>query len=156
MSTPPSPDTPLYTIGTAARMLGVSIHTLRLYERRGLVIPHHAASSQRRYSGRDIERIQCIRDTINVDKISIEGIRRILSLVPCWAIMRCPEPQRESCSAYTGQADPCWQSKCKGGHCLPLDCRTCTVYVNYGECHAIKMKLRELLPATLSTLETVT
>lgn len=50
MNKPTSQDTPLYPIGTAARMLGVSVHTLRMYERKGLIIPHHAESNQRLYT----------------------------------------------------------------------------------------------------------
>ncbi|HMK37910.1 MAG TPA: MerR family transcriptional regulator [Bacteroidota bacterium] len=138
-------DTPLYPIGTAARMLGVSVHTLRLYERKGLILPHHAPSSQRLYTDRDIERVRCIRRAINMDKISIEGIRRVLSLLPCWMIIGCPKAQRAGCSAYAGESGPCWQSNRKGAHCLGLECRACRVYTEFGECHTIKRKLQELL-----------
>jgi MerR family transcriptional regulator/heat shock protein HspR len=154
MSRTTSTNTPLYPIGTAARILGVSIHTLRMYERKGLIIPHHAQSNQRLYTDRDIERLRCIRSAINVDKISIEGIRRVLSLVPCWLIINCPEPQRTGCSAYTGQMEPCWQAKRKGEYCLPLDCRECTVYTEFGECHKIKLKLQELLRPNSSNSRT--
>lgn len=150
-----SPDKPLYPIGTAARMLGVSVHTLRMYERKGLIIPHHAESNQRLYTDRDIERLHCIRNAINVDKISIEGIRRVLALVPYWLVINCPEAQRPGCTAFTGQMDPCWQSKQKGEHCLPLDCRECTVYTEFGECHKIKLKLQELMRPAISNSETV-
>ena len=145
MDRPTTQDTPLYPIGTAARMLGVSIHTLRMYERKGLILPHHAPSNQRLYTDRDIARVRCIRDAINVDKISIEGIRRVLSLLPCWLIINCPEGERTGCSSYAGGSGPCWHSKGKGTHCLSLQCRECTVYTEFGECHKIKMKLQELL-----------
>ena len=154
MSRTTSTNIPLYPIGTAARILGVSIHTLRMYERKGLIIPHHAQSNQRLYTDRDIERLRCIRSAINVDKISIEGIRRVLSLVPCWLIINCPEPQRTACSAYTGQREPCWQANRKGEHCLPLDCRECPVYTEFGDCHQIKQKLQELLRPISSKSET--
>ena len=155
MNKPALQDKPLYPIGTAARMLGVSVHTLRMYERKGLIIPHHAESHQRLYSDRDIERLHCIRNAINADKISIEGIRRVLALVPCWLVINCPEAQRTGCTAFTGQTDPCWQSKHKGEHCLPLDCRECTVYTEYGECHTIKRKLLELMRPDISKGGTV-
>jgi len=74
---------PLFTISTAADPLGISLHTLRMYEREGLIIPHKKKSGQRLYSRYDIERIECIRAAINVDKISISGIKCILSLVSC-------------------------------------------------------------------------
>ena len=49
---------PLYPIGTAARMLNVSVHTLRLYEREGLILPHRKDTGHRLYSNADIERVQ--------------------------------------------------------------------------------------------------
>jgi hypothetical protein len=33
-------DQPVYTIGIVAKLLGISIPTLRMYEREGLIIPH--------------------------------------------------------------------------------------------------------------------
>src|SRR5512139_4055648 len=52
---------PLYTIGTAARILGISVHTIRMYERNGLIVPHKTDSRQKRYAESDIERLHCIR-----------------------------------------------------------------------------------------------
>lgn len=39
MQTTPPDDTPLYSIGTAARMLGISVHTLRMYDREHCAAP---------------------------------------------------------------------------------------------------------------------
>ena len=63
-------DEPKYTISMAAKLSGISIHTLRMYEREGLIIPFKKDSNQRLYTDRDIERIACIRKTINEDKIN--------------------------------------------------------------------------------------
>jgi MerR family transcriptional regulator/heat shock protein HspR len=139
------PDTPIYPIGTAARLLGISVHTMRMYERRGLIVPHKAGNRHRLYSASDIDRLRCIRSAINVEKISIEGIRRILSLVPCWAIVHCGE--EDGCPAYTGHSEPCWALKHKRGFCEERACRSCEVYRNYGDCKSIKERLRTLLPA---------
>jgi len=141
-----TPETPLYSIGTAARMLGVSVHTLRMYERSGLILPYKNDSHQRLYSDRDIDRLRCVRNAINVEKISIEGIRRVLSLIPCWAIVRCSEQDKATCAAYNGHSEPCWGLKRKGAFCTTRDCRTCEVYIAFGDCKSIKDRLKQLLP----------
>jgi predicted site-specific integrase-resolvase len=38
---------PVFSISTAAKLLDVSVHTLRMYEREGLIIPFKKDSSQR-------------------------------------------------------------------------------------------------------------
>ena len=43
-------DEPKYTISNAAKLAGISIHTLRMYEREGLIIPFKKTSNQRLYS----------------------------------------------------------------------------------------------------------
>ena len=60
---------PLYSIGTAARMLGISVHTVRMYEREGLVIPFRKESHQRLFSDADIERLRCTRQTITKELV---------------------------------------------------------------------------------------
>jgi MerR family transcriptional regulator, heat shock protein HspR len=71
------------TISVAAQLVGISIHTIRMYEREGLILPYKVSGKQRRYSVNDVERMQYIRHIINHEKMSIEGIRRMLALIPC-------------------------------------------------------------------------
>ena len=129
---------PLYTISTAAELLGISIHTLRMYEREGLVLPFKKDSGHRLYSAEDIDRIICIRKAINESKISIAGIRTIYSLIPCWKLLNCPEEHREKCESYNSHAKPCWTFQHNGNVCATNDCKKCTVYMNYSECSKIK------------------
>lgn len=138
-------DIPKYTISNAAELLSISVHTMRMYEREGLIIPHKKPSGQRLYSDRDIERLSCVRRAINQDKISIEGIKRILSLVPCWGIVNCPTEDRDNCTAFKGHAQPCWMLKHKDNYCANKECRECEVYQNYGDCRTIKQSLKELI-----------
>jgi MerR family transcriptional regulator/heat shock protein HspR len=138
-------DDPVYSIGTAARMLSVSVHTLRMYEREGLILPSRKKSGHRLYSQRDIERLTCIRKAITEDKVSIEGIRSMLSLIPCWAILRCSDRDKETCSAFNGIGAPCWNLKEKGEFCAERDCRVCEVYTRHGDCRSIKDRLKILL-----------
>ena len=140
-----SPDAPIYPIGAVARLLGVSVHTLRMYEREGLILAYHAESGHRLYSQRDVERLQCIRATINVEKISIEGIKRVLTMIPCWVIMNCPETELEACPAYTGHSGPCWSLREKIPFCQSRSCRQCHVYTDLSECGKIKEKMKSLL-----------
>lgn len=140
------PDSPLFSIGSAARILGISVHTMRMYERRGLIVPHKTETKQRRYSETDIDRLRCIRSAINVEKISIEGIRRVLSLIPCWAVVHCGETDRQECPAYNGQTEPCWATKRRAAFCRDRDCRSCEVYANFADCQSIKERLKSLLP----------
>lgn len=139
-------DNPLYTIGSAARILGISVHTLRMYERNGLIIPYKSSARQRLYSDEDIERIRNIREAISVEKISIAGLQKIFSLIPCWSIMHCGESTSQQCPAYQGHSEPCWSLKEKGTFCINKDCRTCDVYKSFGNLKNVKDRLRRLLP----------
>ena len=56
----------------------------------------------------DLERIKCIRKAINEDKMGIEGISRMLALIPCWAIVNCSEKDRKNCEAFDRYTKPCW------------------------------------------------
>jgi len=49
---------PCYVISVAARMLGVRTHTLRYYERIGLVEPSRTRGNARLFSASDIERLR--------------------------------------------------------------------------------------------------
>ena len=122
---------PVYTISTAAALLHVSVPTLRMYEREGLIIPYKKSSKQRRYSQNDIDRLRWIRAAINHDKISIEGIKRMMSLIPCWSIMNCSEKDREHCTAFGGSAMPCWTYNHLQNICADGECRTCPVYTGF-------------------------
>jgi len=139
------PNNPKYTISSAANLLNISVHTMRMYEREGLILPYKKESGQRLYSDRDIERIKCIRKTINEDKINIEGIRRVLALIPCWSIVNCSLSDRIDCIAFNSHDKPCWMINHKNNYCEGKDCRECEVYKCFGTCDSIKNKMKELL-----------
>ena len=134
---------PIFSISTAARMLKISVHTLRMYEREGLIIPYKKESNHRLYSKTDIERIQCIRNAINEAKISINGIKTIYSMIPCWNIVKCTEAERKNCKAFKGTHSPCW-SYDHNNICKNRDCRNCEVYSRYSECGKIKELIKTL------------
>lgn len=133
-----------YTIGEAADILEVSIPTIRMYEREGLIIPHRKDSRHRRFSMADIERIRCIRRMINQEKVSIAGIRRLLALIPCWKLKKCPEEARNSCSAYLQVDAACWTASKKAWDCKSAECRQCPVYTTMADCHTLKTTIAQL------------
>lgn len=139
-------NSPKYTISNAANLLHISVHTMRMYEREGLIIPFKKESGQRLYSDQDLERVKCIRHSIKEEKLNIQGIRKILSLIPCWAIVNCTSADRKDCDAYTSFSKPCWMHTHKNNYCTGRDCRECEVYLSFGTCESIKNKLKMLLP----------
>lgn len=136
---------PIYPIRTAAEILGVSVHTLRMYEREGLIVPFKKETNQRAYSQVDIDRINCIRKAISEDKISINGIKKLYSLIPCWEIKGCSDEDRNNCQAYKKFDGPCWSYKHNDNICAQNDCRECEVYKNFAQCNSIKESIKTIL-----------
>ena len=136
---------PIYPIRTAAKLLNISVHTLRMYEKEKLIIPFKKSSSHRLYSQSDIDRIKCIRSAINTSKISISGIKTIYSMMPCWELINCSKEDKSKCSAYLTDNGPCWAVKGENTVCASKDCRGCSVYNDFGECNSIKNFIRNKL-----------
>lgn len=148
-----SSKTPKYRISVAAKLLGISVHTLRMYEKEGLILPYKKGSKQRLYSEDDLNRLKCIRNAINEEKISIEGIKRIFSLVPCWAIVNCSIEDAKSCLALKEKNKPCWTLKHVNNFCSDRDCRECEVYNLYSDCDSIRNKIIELTFPTIKIIK---
>jgi MerR family transcriptional regulator/heat shock protein HspR len=85
---PIRPETPIYPIGVAARILDVHPRTLRIYEAEGLVAPE-VEGRRRLFSDNDIVWIRCLRAVIHGQGISIPGIKRLLELIPCAELREC-------------------------------------------------------------------
>lgn len=134
---------PRYSISEAAEMLDISVHTLRMYEKNYLFVPFQRESRQRRFSDHDIERIRCIRNSINQKKLSIEAIKVIYSLIPCWEIINCTKDERQKCPAFNSHGNPCWSFSHKDNICKKIECRECTVYKEYSDCHIIKETIKK-------------
>ncbi len=123
------PSEPMFTIGFAARKIGVSPETLRLYEKEGLLITFKTPTGRRLYSPRDLAWIACIRRQINENKLNIAGIKRLLALIPCWEIKPCAEKERKKCPAYLSNNRVCWEINETPLRCAHEDCRLCKVYL---------------------------
>lgn len=128
-------DAPLYTMGVAARLVGTTAQTLRLYEKHGLITPARERRN-RLYTENDIEWLRCVRELIHSRKISIEGIKKLLDYAPCWEIKECPEGRREKCTAFTDRGKPCWElTRCRKEE----DCSQCIVFMRNGKKAAKKI-----------------
>ena len=138
-------DEPIFPIRTAAKLLNISIPTLRMYEKEGLIIPFKSAGNQRLYSYSDIIRIERIRNDINENKISINGLRAIASLVPCWQIKNCSDDERNNCKAFNEQLKPCWLYKHSDNICELNDCRDCDVYMYNSDFEKIRATIRKAM-----------
>jgi MerR family transcriptional regulator, heat shock protein HspR len=133
----------LYTIGEAADLIGVSVPTIRMYEREGLIIPLRKASRHRLFAEGDLERIRSIRRTINTEKVSIAGIRRLMSLVPCWKMKGCSEEEKATCPRFAAEGAPCWMVSGKTWQFKSDECRTCGVYMKTADYAELKALLEE-------------
>lgn len=138
---------PVISIGTAAKLVNLSVSALRKYEKAGLLIYHRSDSGRRLLCHADIKRVKMIKHMIGDLGLNVEGIRRLLALLPCWDLKLCSKDEKEKCPAVTDAVRPCWMIKesqsAAGGH----ECRQCEVY-RYGAYCAVTMKM--LLHSTKS------
>ena len=121
-------DRPVYPISIAAELLEVHPRTLRLYEKYGLILPSRRAK-KRFFSNNDLRWIQCIRELIHQKGLNISGIKRLLSLIPCWEVKGCSKEEMKKCSAYYDKTEPCWQLAKKICQKNSLTCEECKVYI---------------------------
>jgi len=73
----PNDEDPCYVISVAARMVGVQTHTLRYYEKIGIMEPSRSKGNIRLYSDRDIahlRRVKTLMDDLGVNLAGVEVI----------------------------------------------------------------------------------
>lgn len=133
---------PIYTIGIASVKLGVSVHTLRQYETEGLILSHKTKTGRRIYSEMEIDKVRCIKKMIQEQGLNFEGIRQLMSMIPCWKLRGCSEKNKNECKSYKLRTRPCWSSIEKCNEPLP-DCRECKVYRTFVSCDDIKKYIYE-------------
>jgi len=81
-------DRAVYIISVAAELAGVHPQTLRIYERKGLVMPARTAGNTRRYSDKDIERLRMIQRLTQAEGINLAGVRMIVEMESQLELMR--------------------------------------------------------------------
>jgi MerR family transcriptional regulator, heat shock protein HspR len=75
-----SEDRAVYIISVAAELAGVHPQTLRIYERKGLLRPARTPGNTRRYSARDIARLQMIQRLTQEQGLNLAGVKMIVEM----------------------------------------------------------------------------
>ena len=75
-----SDEEPRYVISIAARMLGIRSHTLRYYEKIGIIEPPRSSGNIRLYSDRDIAQLRQMKTLMEDLGINLAGAEIILRM----------------------------------------------------------------------------
>ena len=78
---------PCFVISVVARMVEINVHTLRYYERVGLLTPSRSQGHRRLYSAREIERLRRIKTLVVDLGVNLAGVEVILRLTERMAEM---------------------------------------------------------------------
>ena len=72
---------PRYVISVAAKMLDMQTHTLRYYERVGIIEPRRSRGNVRLYSDRDIALLQRVKTLVDDMGVNLPGVEVILRMM---------------------------------------------------------------------------
>ena len=72
---------PRYVISIAAGMLGIQTHTLRYYEKIGIIEPARSQGNIRLYSERDIALLRRVKTLVDDLGVNLAGIQVILRMM---------------------------------------------------------------------------
>jgi MerR family transcriptional regulator/heat shock protein HspR len=72
---------PRYVISVAAKMLDTQTHTLRYYERVGIIEPRRSRGNIRLYSDRDIALLQRVKSLVDDMGVNLPGVEVILRMM---------------------------------------------------------------------------
>ena len=125
---------PVISIGTLARRVGLSVSAIRKYESEGLIIPSRTDSGRRLFSHEDIDRVRVIHHLIQNIGLNIEGIRRLLAMLPCWEYSGEDKGKRDHCPAFRNSTKPCWMIQGARNSSYGEKCRSCAVYRFGSQC----------------------
>jgi MerR family transcriptional regulator/heat shock protein HspR len=138
--------TAVYTMSTTSSLSGIPVHSIRQYIDKGLIIPFKKESNRNLFSQVDILRLKYIENLLKEDGLNIAGIRKLLSIIPCWTVRDCSKMEREKCQAYQSDSYPCWEASEKGTLCKNTNCRECDVYRIVENYPDVKSFLKTLVP----------
>jgi MerR family transcriptional regulator/heat shock protein HspR len=72
---------PRYVISVAARMLDMQTHTLRYYEKVGIIEPYRSRGNIRLYSDSDIALLQRVKSLVDDMGVNLPGVEVILRMI---------------------------------------------------------------------------
>ena len=87
---------PRYVISVTARMLGIQTHTLRYYEKIGIIEPSRSKGNIRFYSERDIARLRRVKSLMDDLGVNLAGIEVILRMAQRMTELQCHMEKLES------------------------------------------------------------
>ena len=73
-------DEPRYIISIAAKMVGVQNHTLRYYEKIGIIEPYRSRGKLRLFSDRDIARLRRVKTLMDDLGVNLAGVEVVLRM----------------------------------------------------------------------------
>ncbi len=136
---------PVFTLSVASQLSEIPTHSIRQYVDMGLLIPFKRESGRHLFSQNDISRLKSIQALIHKNGLNFAGVRALMGTIPCWAIRKCSESDKESCGAYQESFQPCWEASEKGKLCKNENCRDCEVYQSLDSKAGPKQILQTLL-----------
>src|SRR5437588_5996720 len=74
-------DKPIYTLSVASEILETHPRTLMMYEHLNMIKPKRTVTNRRRYSQRDLMKLQAIQTLTRKHGVNLAGVRYILTLL---------------------------------------------------------------------------
>jgi len=74
-------DEPRYVISVAAKILSIQTHTLRYYEKIGVIEPQRSQGNIRLYSERDIDLLRRVKTLVDDMGVNLAGVEVILRMM---------------------------------------------------------------------------
>lgn len=114
-----------YSIADVAALVGTSPRMIREYERQGLIRPLRV-NGRRVFDTVDAQFIAAIRHYLDDVGMSINGLRVLFQMAPCWEIKQC---SHRGCPAWRNPAAKCYDTirTRDGACCRPEMCARCPI-----------------------------
>src|ERR1700724_3628470 len=74
-------DKPIFTLSVASEILATHPRTLMMYEHLNMIKPKRTVTNRRRYSQRDLMKLQAIQALTRKHGVNLAGVRYILALL---------------------------------------------------------------------------
>ena len=74
-------DKPIFTLSVASEILETHPRTLMMYEHLDMIHPKRTVTNRRRYSRRDVMKLQAIQTLTREHRVNLAGVRFILALL---------------------------------------------------------------------------
>ena len=86
-------DKPIYTLSVASEILETHPRTLMMYEHLNMIKPKRTVTNRRRYSQRDLMKLQAIQTLTRRHGVNLAGVRYILALLKTLQLNGLEQPE---------------------------------------------------------------